>query len=899
MKISKHIVMRLIVPLSVGMFIIGFYTVLSMFSNIPGWTQTIQVAMKNEELQTLERRSKDRASLASNTFLQIKNDVKLLRDYAREIWNDELPIVQPYQSYFGVSTVDSSLPPGGLNSGGFNYHSSVWYKNGVTDVTNSHINEPFLNDTSIMDNVLRSLFKSNPGYAGLYIGTEDSLFRHFPYLNLDHYPSFVYTCATTGLQVTGYDPTCRGWYKQANDNPTEVIFTGPYNDAGTGEVLISAAHEVSPTVGVVSVDVSMNSLDQQVAATTVLQNGYAYIVDDQGYAIVYPDLERDVLYKIEDLEFTDRSSKVEFSATLQDMLAGNSAVTTFMKGEDIWHISYNDITGTPYHLALVVPDKDLNAASDKMQLASESIMGWGTAIVTLVFLAGIATAVYANNKISNRVVRPIKELDRLIKSMTNANLDVELGNQAPVSSEINVIFGNFRNLLMTIRFGNQAYYKGDNQKALQNYQDAKKMMEKLKNKRGEGICDNNIGATLKQIEGRMDEAVKHLEESIKNAGDLEKEQTDKDKQEAFKIVRANRLMNLAVLYKDQDDPTPAERQRAEKLFNESLDLHRATDNMRGIAEVSGNFGQFAIQLGHTDQAIPLIQDAWDTVMKRQDPISMQFAAMNMGILRKAQGLITEQGEKKKELFGNSKTRDAIQWFAYALDCSPELNVYVKYTCLNNLEELYRLHGENDTADAVKELGGSSGSGPKDVMFVLDVSGSMAGGFIRQCRESIKIILQDYINDPDYAALIKFDHEVTPVFDLMQRKSHLSEMLHSVDTRTETRGMTAFYDAVLFAIRRFNEIKNNRKNFIIALTDGEDNKSKYNSAEECIDLLKNNDITLIAITVGSIRNVGTIKSMCQAATDGMHIEAQGGVEGIRDAFGQVAKLIVGQAHIETL
>ena len=83
-----------------------------------------------------------------------------------------------------------------------------------------------------MDNVWRTLWKSNPGYQGLYVGFEsDGMFRHLPYVDLDGFQTLEYICLTNNLQTTGYDPRCRNWYINAKTNQTKVIFTEPYNDA--------------------------------------------------------------------------------------------------------------------------------------------------------------------------------------------------------------------------------------------------------------------------------------------------------------------------------------------------------------------------------------------------------------------------------------------------------------------------------------------------------------------------------------------------------------------------------------------------------------------------------------------------------------------------------------------
>ena len=133
-----------------------------------------------------------------------------MSDYVQSIYLGDIPIDDYYTSY---NTNGGIIPPGGLIDGA-NYDFSLWFNRYDDDeLTNEH-----LKNSSIMDNVFRTLFESNPGYAGLYMGFEDGLFRHYPFLELDHYPTMSYICLKDNFQTIGYDPTCRGWYINSKNN---------------------------------------------------------------------------------------------------------------------------------------------------------------------------------------------------------------------------------------------------------------------------------------------------------------------------------------------------------------------------------------------------------------------------------------------------------------------------------------------------------------------------------------------------------------------------------------------------------------------------------------------------------------------------------------------------------
>jgi len=73
----------------------------------------------------------------------------------------------------------------------------------------------------------------------------------------------------------GYDPTSRGWYKEALSNKGNVIITPPYENASTGANVITIAKAVvkdNKVVGVVAIDCSLKTLASKIANMSVEVN---------------------------------------------------------------------------------------------------------------------------------------------------------------------------------------------------------------------------------------------------------------------------------------------------------------------------------------------------------------------------------------------------------------------------------------------------------------------------------------------------------------------------------------------------------------------------------------------------------------------------------------------------
>ncbi|RUS28658.1 hypothetical protein BC938DRAFT_481626 [Jimgerdemannia flammicorona] len=84
-----------------------------------------------------------------------------------------------------------------------------------------------------------------------------------------------------------------------------------------------------------------------------------------------------------------------------------------------------------------------------------------------------------------------------------------------------MIHEHFKNLLIAVRFGNEAYYAGDLDRALANmqYEAAERVMIQFRNQRGRGVCLNNKGNkgnTLKHMGTRFNEALNMYNLAIQN-----------------------------------------------------------------------------------------------------------------------------------------------------------------------------------------------------------------------------------------------------------------------------------------------------------------------------------------------------------------------------------------------
>ena len=90
----------------------------------------------------------------------------------------------------------------------------------------------------------------------------------------------------------GYDPTARDWYRAAIEADGEPVIVSPYVDAQTGGVIISISRMLSNGTDVLSLDVTMDHIQDIVSDLRVKDKGYGFVVNRDAMVIAHQDESR-------------------------------------------------------------------------------------------------------------------------------------------------------------------------------------------------------------------------------------------------------------------------------------------------------------------------------------------------------------------------------------------------------------------------------------------------------------------------------------------------------------------------------------------------------------------------------------------------------------------------------
>ena len=114
----------------------------------------------------------------------------------------------------------------------------------------------------------------------------------------------------------------------------------------------------------------------------------------------------------------------------------------------------------------------------------------------------------------------------------------------------------------------------------------------------------------------------------------------------------------------------------------------------------------------------------------------------------------------------------------------------------------------------------------DLICIIDISGSMAGGKLYQVKESLKILV-DMMNEKDRIALILFESKAELYYDLNYLSENNKSKLKNLIDKIEANGGTNMAMGLEIAIELLKKLKDNnnegRSSSVILLSDGCDNQ----------------------------------------------------------------------------
>ncbi|SFI27142.1 methyl-accepting chemotaxis sensory transducer with Cache sensor [Tindallia magadiensis] len=233
-----------------------------------------------------------------------------------------------------------------------------------------------------------------------------------------------------------WDWTQRPWYLEAVEE-TSTIFTSPYIDDTTEAMIISAAMPVyddsNRLIGVAGADIDIRTVTAMIGEANVSKDMSVFLMETTGSLVAHPDdtlITVDHVTHLDELyTFPDERLKADADRFL---VGERNGVREFMIASDVNHIDWQVIT-------TIDPTIITNEVTSTLRSLGLLLLG--------IFLV----AALIGYRMSLRISRPIEELSRMIKKLSNYDLTMEENSLANQYAERKDEIGEITKALTTMQ----------------------------------------------------------------------------------------------------------------------------------------------------------------------------------------------------------------------------------------------------------------------------------------------------------------------------------------------------------------------------------------------------------------------------------------------------------------
>ena len=286
----------------------------------------------------------------------------------------------------------------------------------VTALAVSYIGEQF-DDAHVIDVISKPMIKKNFILSGVGFEADGHFVGNDPNWN----------------PGADFDPRKRMWYQEAKRRD-ELYFTAPYADAATGEILVSVAAPLKKNGafhGALFTDVSLSRLSEIANSVTILDSGFAFILDSNNNFIAHPTTELHGKH-INEYLGQDYNNSMDFRIELNN---------------EPLHILVADIEGLGWKLGIVINEDKIYASA--YELRSNSMMFTLFAVIISILLSYFIIV---------NLMKPLKDIGDAMKDIAcgEGNLTKRLSTKtdrefASIANSFNIFADKLRDMIIHLK----------------------------------------------------------------------------------------------------------------------------------------------------------------------------------------------------------------------------------------------------------------------------------------------------------------------------------------------------------------------------------------------------------------------------------------------------------------
>ncbi|WP_209123652.1 methyl-accepting chemotaxis protein [Alkalihalobacillus sp. BA299] len=286
------------------------------------------------------------------------------------------------------------------------------------------------------DGTIQEYVKSDEENKGEAWANVSTNFSHF--LDINPNINIIYIAeASKEIRIephvdlpSDFDPTSRPWYVNALETPEQVVWSEPYIDTATDDYVITASKAILDPIrnsidGVVALDLTLDKVAESVNAVDVGYEGYTFLLDDQGVAIVHPE------------ERGNNLAEQDYISELYNQPDHNGILDYYYKSTNQVLI-YDTIQETNWKVGAVYLQNNLLEGANTVRNNSFIVAGVALLLALIIIYF-----------VSIGITRSIGRLNQVVEEVANGDLTVNIETNS--KDEIGQLTTNFNQMIINMR----------------------------------------------------------------------------------------------------------------------------------------------------------------------------------------------------------------------------------------------------------------------------------------------------------------------------------------------------------------------------------------------------------------------------------------------------------------
>lgn len=647
-------------------------------------------------------------------------------------------------------------------------------------------------------------------------------------------PGIDITCdCDLNSNVSYYDPRCRGYYKQVyNEKSSNSILTSPYyfTDGTRGLSACRGLWNFTTSIMLLTycVDFQMeNFFEINLINIERDDVSYSFVLNIDESVLTYKAYNQNKIGEktITELEFNDGNDSSKIQSQIKDFKSKilplftnqTSKVTYYSKYDDKMMIAVSPIMmqmnsdGTRLHVAsvgVVMKKSHIESKFNSLKSKCNDILSINLIIQLVLLLIILIFCIFVTHKLSGQIIEPVDHLLKILKRLKDDDLSIDILNSyQPSPPEVSCLYNVFDELRVVIRFT-----KIDKEKLTEStliYSQALKLFKKFGNERALEICYRELGYICYKKK-MWDESGKYLYKALTLAIKL-------GVYDDYEIARIKTDAATALV------KTGQKRVEGLRIFKEALDTFNNgcfyTDVVIAMIEVAESLvdtGELSLNfLDHIEKNLENIEN------EEKDLLYQKFLYIKAGYYKSVGKYKSAVSLIQKVLEEYSKFLPEI-WIK-------SLDLLIEILSIVKIDSKMFLQMKQERKVFKKDL-------------VLIISDNLIPTSVSSATHSL---LKSIMDPADRISILQFADEPLTINTL----SKIPVKNISFEKKMKKSPQARLFDCIQEGIKQLRisnfTVKEERKSWIIIITDSEDKGSKM-KFEEIVESINNTNADLILI-----------------------------------------------------